>query len=125
MKQAADNIIMASAFGTINRILRHIERRLDCATFDEDAFTAEAFDITHNRFARYLSMLLDAGYVSGMRILDNGEPTEFDGDARAYRRYDIITDSPSITIRGIQFLAENTVVARVYGAVKSIRDLAP
>lgn len=123
MKQTADNIIMASAFTTVNTILRYIERQLDETVFDADGFTAERFGTTENRFARYLSMLAESGYVTGIRIIDNGEPTEFDGDIRKYRRFDIIADSPAITIKGMQFLVENTMLARMYRTAKNIRDI--
>ena len=121
MRNTTENILMASAFTTINTILRYVERQLDGTVFDADGFTAERFGITENRFARYLSMLAESGYVTGVGVTDNGEPTEFDGDN--YRRFDIVADSPAITIKGMQFLVENTMLARMYRTAKNIRDI--
>lgn len=123
MKSTTDNILMASAFTTVNKILRYIERQLDGTVFDADGFAAERFGITENRFARYLSMLAESGYVTGISVTDNGEPDEFDDDIRKYRRFGIVLDSPSITIRGMQFLVENTMLARMYRTAKNIRDI--
>lgn len=123
MTKTTDNIIMASAFTAINTILRYVERQLDGTVFDAEGFTAERFGITENRFARYLSMLAESGYITGISVTDNGEPTEFDGDPKKYRRFDIVLDSPSITIRGMQFLAENTMLARMYRTAKNIKDI--
>ena len=112
---------MTSAFTTVNTILRYIERQLDETVFNADGFTAKQFGITENRFARYLSMLAEAGYVTGISVTDNGEPTEFDGEN--YRRFDIVADSPAITIKGMQFLVENTMLARMYRTAKNIKDI--
>ncbi|MBD5408876.1 MAG: hypothetical protein HDR54_05745 [Treponema sp.] len=54
-------------------------------------------------------------------MTDNGEPTEFDGGN--YRRFDIVADSPAITIKGMQFLVENTMLARMYRTAKNIKDI--
>lgn len=123
MERTSDNILMASAFTTVNKILRYIERQLDGTVFDADGFAAERFGITENRFARYLSMLAESGYVTGISVTDNGEPDEFDDDIHKYRRFGIVLDSPSITIRGMQFLVENTMLARMYRTAKNIRDI--
>ena len=121
MKSITDNIIMTSAFTTVNTILRYIERQLDETVFNADDFTAKQFGITENRFARYLSMLAEAGYVTGISVTDNGEPTEFDGGN--YRRFDIVADSPATTMKGMQFLVENTMLARMYRTAKNIKDI--
>lgn len=123
MEGKTDNLFMASAFGTLNKILRYIERQLDNEDFDAGHFTAAEFSVSEERFARYLAMLSDSGYVTGIRVADNGERSPF--DTGRFRRFDVTLESPSITVKGLQFLAENTVMAKMYAGVKGLRDLMP
>ncbi|MBQ3649375.1 MAG: hypothetical protein IJM03_02960 [Treponema sp.] len=123
MMEYSEAIVMKSAFATINRILRYIEEQLDNDCFDFKGFTAKNFGITENRFARYLNMLLKGGYISGIKVIDQGEADAFsDTESRYAIRFD---DSVEITVKGLQFLAENTAWAKMYKTVKNIRDLIP
>ena len=121
MKENADNTIMGSAFVTINRMLKYIERSLDDDVFDLDNFSHEKFKISENRFFRYLKMLADCGYIEGVKVTDLGEKDDFDADD--YERFHAEFSSPAITIKGLQFLAENTAWVRMIRAARSIGDI--
>lgn len=109
---------MTSAFGTMNQILKYFEKNLDNDVFETETFGENRFNISENRFARYLKMLLDSEYIEGLKVIDYGEP-DFPNQEN-YHRFKIVLDEPCITIRGLRFLAENTVLAKTYKVVKDI-----
>lgn len=121
MEEAADNVFMKSAWVKMNKILKYIDKQQDDDVFDVKEFTAKQFELSENRFARLLAMLKDDGYISGLDVIDHGEPDDFDGDD--YQRFTIKITNPVLTIQGMRFLAENAALSRFYRAAKSIKDI--
>ena len=121
MSIQTENLYMKSVFSTMNRILKVLERSMDDSEFDLDNFTAEKFGISDNKFARILKMLVDDGYIEGVKVIDRGEPTLFDG--ADYDRFRVSVGDIGITLKGLKYLAENTVLANVYRTVKSVKDI--
>lgn len=114
---------MKSVFSTINRILKVLEHSMDDSSFNLDDFTAKKFGISENKFARILKLLIDDGYIEGVKVIDRGEPTVFDG--ADYDRFKVSIGDIGITLKGLKYLAENTVLANVYKTVKSVKDIMP
>ena len=124
MTEYSFNKLMASAFFIMNKILKYIERNMDNNVFNEKDFNAKSFNISENRFARLLLMLLEEEYIKGIEVLDNGEKDVFDD--KNYKRFKIlINDDICITIKGLRFLAENSALANIYKTAKSIKDIIP
>ena len=125
MRGKADNFIMNTTFAVMGRILSAIEKGMDDDSFNRETFTAARFGISENRFARILDMMIRDGYVSGIRIEDYGEPVEDDPFSKQgeYNRFGIKLDNPSLTVKGIRFQAENTVLMRAFKAVKGFGDV--
>ena len=123
MSIQTENLYMKSVFSIMNRILKVLERSMDDSEFDLDNFTAEKFGISDNKFARILKMLVDDGYIEGIKVIDRGEPTPFDG--ADYDRFRVSVGDIGITLKGLKYLAENTVLANVYRTAKSVKDLIP
>ena len=121
MSIQTEDLYMKSVFSTMNRILKVLERSMDDSEFDLDNFTAEKFGISDNKFARILKMLVDDGYIEGVKVIDRGEQTPFDGTD--YDRFRVSVGDIGITLKGLKYLAENTVLANVYRTVKSVKDL--
>ena len=114
---------MNSSFGIMLKILREIDKQMDLKKVDTSSFTHERLGITHERWARCLLLLLDAGYIKGITVTDNGweedDPLRDDNENRFF----VDMYCPEITIEGLKFLAENTALARLYKTVKSVKDL--
>lgn len=123
MNIETDNLYMKSVFSTINRILKVLEHSMDDSSFNLDDFTAKKFGISENKFARILKLLIDDGYIEGVKVIDRGEPTVFDG--ADYDRFKVSIGDIGITLKGLKYLAENTVLANVYKTVKSVKDIMP
>lgn len=112
MQSQTDNVAMASAFGTIYRILNRLEKMLDLPKADAAQLTAEAFGISQNRWQAYMKMLLDAGYVDGVQVMDYIDGTTGINIAEI-----------AITLKGLQFLAENTTFQKLVKTATSIKGI--
>ena len=123
MNIETDNLYMKSVFSIMNRILKVLEHSMDDSSFNLDDFTAKKFGISDNKFARILKLLVEDGYIEGVKVIDRGEPTAFDG--ADYNRFRVSVGDICITLKGLKYLAENTVLASVYRTVKSVKDIIP
>lgn len=123
MNIQTDSLYMKSVFCIMNRILKVLEHSMDDSSFNFDDFTAQKFGISDNKFARILKMLVEEGYIEGVKVIDRGEPTPFDG--ADYGRFKVSVGDIGITLKGLQYLAENTVLANVYRTIKSVKDIIP
>lgn len=96
----------------IYRILRTLEKMMD----DDEIklLSAEQLGISRQRWARILTMMIDEGYIKGVRV---------SGDAAGNIYVD--QPSPAITLKGIEYLEGNTFMQRAYKAAKGIADLVP
>lgn len=82
-------------FKAVYKILAALERAMDCPAFDIRYIGPEALGVTAERWARYLEMLLDVGYIKGVSIRRNilGETIVEAKEAR-------------ITMKGLEYLQE-------------------
>ena len=94
---------------------------MDDSEFDLDNFTAERFGISDNKFARILKMLVDDGYIEGIKVIDRGKPTPFDG--ADYDRFRVSVGDIGITLKGLKYLAENTMMVRMWNAFKTVKEV--
>lgn len=101
-------------FKVIYKILTYIEACMDYELFDETGFTAHAFGVTEARFMHLVSSLVDARYVEGIRI----------DEAKGGFRYMIINE-PRLTIAGMEYLENNTMMKKAYRLLKGIKDITP
>lgn len=106
------NEYMSSAFGDLLKILRRFEKCLDKEGFDETLL--KDLKLSPVRMKNYLEMLDETGYISGIVI------NEYIGEENPYS---IDYDNARITIDGLKFLAENTVLAKSYRLIKGVTDI--
>jgi hypothetical protein len=89
-------------FGVIYKILRTLERFMDAEEFDFSLIQAGALGVSEARWARLMGMLIENGYICGVRA------TVYDG-----KSVPIITPAiPSITIKGLGYLCENPIMQK-------------
>lgn len=101
-------------FKIIYNILKYIEKSMDYTEFDEDNFNHKTFKTTEERFFKLLNNLIKEGYIDGIRceILLGG-----------YKNIDIY--DPVVTIKGMEYLEDNTMMKKVYKALKGIKEITP
>ena len=87
---------------------------MDLEKFNPDSISPEALKISDERWNKYMEMLLDAGYIKGVKIqkyVAGGTSVDID-DIR-------------ITLKGLEYLSENSIMQKMYKAAKGITDLIP
>lgn len=109
MKQYSEN--MDDNFKTIYKILSAFEKALDIESFELESISAEKLGISKVRWTKYIQMLVEAEYLAGIEIRDT------------ITGIDILEENPHITLKGLEYLAENSIMQRMYKATKGIKDL--
>ena len=90
-------------FKIIYRILRHLEQALDYECADPAPISHDALGITRERWEQLLIMLQECGYISGILIICTLS------DECAHIAEPI---RPTITLRGLEYLAENSLMKK-------------
>ena len=101
---------MDDTFKIIYRILKTLRDSMDYEYFDESRISPEKLGITKAKWSRIMKMLVDDGYIKGVAVaqtLDENVP-------------DIVVGNISITIKGLEYLQENSVMRKVGNALKGI-----
>lgn len=101
-------------FKAVYKILKVLDAALDCDDPSQEPLSAEALGISENRRRRLFVMMQDAGYVTGVRRQAFMDGTEL-----------IDASSARITIKGLEYLAENSLMAKMARTAKGIADIIP
>lgn len=101
-------------FKAVYNILSALEKAMDLPEFDLETINHEALGISHQRWARYLEMMADVGYIKGIRISKNinGEMQIHNVDVK-------------ITLKGLEYLQENSIMQKIFKTMKGIKDIIP
>lgn len=101
-------------FKAVYKILATLEKAMDLPEFDLEQIGSEALGVSRERWARYLEMMADVGYIKGVALKRNilGETHV---DAKNIR----------ITLKGLEYLQENSMMQKIYRAAKGVTDIVP
>ena len=97
-------------FNTIYKILAALKASMDYDEFDSRLISAERLNVSEPRRRELLRMLSQAGYITGIA---------FTGDVM------ISIGRLRLTLRGLEYIEENSLMKRAYRAAKDIKDLIP
>lgn len=101
-------------FKAVYKILSTLEKAMDLSEFDLSQISAEKLGVSKERWAKYLEMMVDVGYIKGIRV---------------YRditdEINIEDDGIRITLKGLEYLQENSIMKKLYKSAKGIVDLVP
>lgn len=103
-------------FKVIYRILKHLEASMDNVYTDTKAISHTALNITYERWETLLIELQLNGYIRGLVIEQSMS------ESRAHLIEPI---QPAITLKGLEYLADNTIMKRVGNALRGIKDTIP
>lgn len=103
---------MNDNFKCIYKILRALEKAMDFPEFDISQIDHNKLEISKERWARYLEMMLDAGYIKGIRIYE-----DITGELC------VENEGIRITLKGLEYLSENTIMQRLYKAAMGIKEI--
>lgn len=85
----------------IYRILRYLEMAMDYDEPDLDCISAKAIGITENRWKLIMEQLASHGYITGVAV-----------ERPMVGAITITKYNPRITISGLEFLSENSVMKK-------------
>lgn len=100
-------------FRIIYKILKALERALDIENFDKNLITAEALGISEERWSRIMKMMIDEGYIEGVRNI------KYDGATVPL----IKMLNPAITLKGLEYLENNSMMKKAADIAKGIIDI--
>lgn len=101
-------------FKAVYKILTALERAMDLPQFDIMEVGPEKLGVSVERWSRYLEMMADVGYIKGISI-HRDILGEICVDAKNIR----------ITLKGLEYLQENSIMRKLYQAAKGISDIVP
>lgn len=102
-------------FKVIYKILKHLEAQLDFEYNDNEAISSERLGVSKERREQLIIMLADSGYVTGVTIVQSLT----DG-----KRHLAEPVSPSITLKGLEYLSENGTMKKVEDFLKGVFNIA-
>lgn len=103
-------------FTIIYRILRELRAAMDCEEEDPNRLNPERLKTTLEKRNSLLLLLEKDGYISGVHSI------AYIGDAAPIVT---IPPMPRITLKGLEYLQENTMMQKAARALKGIRDFLP
>ena len=101
-------------FKIIYKILRYLESTMDYDEIDADMFRANHFKVSEERWVRLLEMLTISGYIDGLTV-----KRSMNGNAM------MNITLPRITLKGLEYLQENSLMQKAERLVKGISDIIP
>lgn len=101
-------------FACIYKILNTLEKAMDYSEFNIEEIGYERLGISEERWIRYIEMMSDVGLIQGITV-----KTYIDGE-RA-----VVNDNIRITLKGLEYLTENSLMQKAYKIAKGIKDIVP
>jgi len=95
-------------FKIIYKILRELEKNMGDERFSFRTISAEQLGISFNRWEQLLIMMQDEGYIKGL-VIARALGDKFRHIAEPIR--------PEITVKGLEYLAENSFMAKAKNAL--------
>lgn len=101
-------------FKAVYKILSSLEAQMDLEKCNMELFSADALGVSKERWNKYIEMMADVGYIKGVRIMRT-----VTGDTV------VKDDGIQITLKGLEYLQENTIMRRIYNAAKGMKEVIP
>ena len=101
-------------FKAVYRILTALERAMDLPEFDVSQIGPEALGVSAQRWGRYIEMMADVGYIKGAQVRRS-----ITGELM------VDADEIRITLKGLEYLQENSIMQRLYRAARGTTDIIP
>ncbi len=99
-------------FQAVYKILSALEKAMDFPEFDISQIGADKLGVSRERWTRYIEMMVDVGYIKGVRVFESvvsGTQVEDEGIR--------------ITLKGLEYLQENSIMKRIYKTLKGVKEI--
>lgn len=95
----------------VYKVLSEVHKQMDDISFDESFI--KDLKISDNRVNKIIETLLDEGYLTGIKI------------SKSKTGNIVMFMSSRLTIKGMEFLQENSVMEKIKNGLKDIKDVTP
>ena len=102
-------------FKIIYKILSTIEQSMDYEEFDPNAIMPESLGVSRARWESIVTALVQDGYITGVELLP----------IMGKRMPQVRLIAPRLTLAGMEYLADNTMMKKAYRLAKGIKDIIP
>lgn len=102
-------------FRVIYQVLKILEKSMDLEEFDKASLEKGRFGLSEARWCRIIALLVTDEYVKGIEVWNSTDC--------AYPRVCLVR--PEITLKGLEYLAENTLMKKAAALAKGVADLIP
>lgn len=101
-------------FKAIYKILTSLEAQMDLEKVNPDLFSPEILSVSKERWNKYIEMMADTGYIKGVRIFKSATGETI-----------VKCEEIQITLKGLEYLQENTVMRKIYNAARGVKEVLP
>lgn len=102
---------MSNNFKAIYRILKYLRDSMGFDEYNDEPISAFRLGITEGEREQLLIMMQDEGYIKGLVLSQSLSDT---------RRHIAMSAVPQITIRGMEYLEENSLMKKAANLAKGI-----
>lgn len=101
-------------FKVMYRILKHLEASLDCEITDLEPISPFRLNIKRERWEQILIMMQDEGYIRGIMTSQSLSDD---------KRHIVEPIQPVITIRGLEYLSDNTFMKKAAKIIHGVTEV--
>lgn len=101
-------------FKIIYKILRELEKNMGNENFNIETISAEKMKISFEKWEQLLILMQDEGFIKGLVLSKNLE---------SMYRHISETIKPQITIKGLEYLAENSFMEKAKESLKMAGEI--
>lgn len=112
IKNKKQKVYILDNFKAVYKILSTLEKAMDLPEFDVSLIGADKLGVSDERWARYIEMMADVGYIKGVSISKDVTGS-----------MNINADDMRITLKGLEYLQENSIMQKIYKAAKGIKEI--
>lgn len=105
---------MANNFKIIYKILKILESAMECEEFENERISHKALGISEALWCNIIKMLVGNGYVEGVHIVSY----------MGGRLPGVKLINPCITLKGLEYLEENSLMKKASRVAKGIKEIA-
>lgn len=95
----------------VYKVLSEVDKQMDDINFDESFI--KDLKVSDNRVNKIIETLLDEGYLTGIKI------------SKSKTGNIVMFMSPRLTIKGMEFLQENSTMQKIKNGLRDVKDITP
>ncbi|WP_455256725.1 YjcQ family protein [Peptoniphilus asaccharolyticus] len=95
----------------VYKILAEVDKQMDNIDFDESFI--KNLKVSDNRINKIIESLVEDGYLTGIKI------------SKSKTGNIVMFINPRLTIKGMDFLQENSTMQKIKNGLKDVKDMTP